>query len=97
MVVNIKYTIKHGNMSGAIILHERMATGLPKARAMEPELFYYLTNEDIEGATLENIKLHREGGEICLQFMKNSKPLAPEMTLTSTEITAMLKKIEVVA
>lgn len=56
MVVNIKYTVKHGNMSGAIILHERMATGLPKARAMDPE-----------------------------------------MTLTSTEITAMLKKIEVVA
>lgn len=84
MVVNIKYTIKYGNMTGAIILHERMATGLPKARAME-------------GATLENIKLHREGGEICLQFIKGGKPVAPTMTLTSTEITAMLKKIEVVA
>ena len=55
MVVNIKYTIKHGPMTGAIILHERMATGLPKARAMDLE-----------------------------------------MILTSTEITAMLEKIEVV-
>lgn len=96
MVVNIKYTIKHGNMSGAIILHERMATGLPKVRAIDPELFYYLTNEDIEDATLEDIKLHREGGEICLQFIKDGKTLVPEMTLTSTEITAMLRKIEVI-
>ena len=96
MVVNIKYTIKYGNMSGAIILHERMATGLPKARAMDPELFYYLTNEDIEGATLENIKLRREGGELCLQFIKNGKPVAPTMELTSIEITKMIKQIEVV-